>query len=201
MTNTQKFIDCYNELDKSFAKALDQSEYVSFSQRIRELVPRNPVVRRYKEDLFLLGNLRNAISHNTINSKPIAEPLTETIELIERILNEFKNPLKVTLKFQFEVFSIGEETQLMELLQEMKSQDFSQAPVLDNSGKVIEVISTNTISRWLFDQMQQEEIILPGVKVGELIPYIETKQNYAVIVSSRPSPSVFSGKWFGSLRA
>lgn len=181
MINAQKFINCYNELDKAFAKALDQPEYVSFSQRIRELVPRNPVVRRYKEDLYLVGNLRNAISHNTINSKPIAEPLTETVELIEKILQEFKNPPKVIPNFKFEVYSVNEITPLMELLQEMKAQDFSQAPLLDGSGKVIEVIFTNTISRWLFDQMKQEEIILPGVKVGELIPYIETKQNYILI--------------------
>lgn len=181
MTNAQKFINCYNELDKAFAKALDQSEYVSFSQRIRELVLRNPVVRRYKEDLYLLGNLRNAISHNTIDSKPIAEPLAETVELIEKILQEFKNPPKVIPSFQFEVYSVDDETPLMELLQEMKSQDFSQAPLLDDSGNVKEVISTNTISRWLFDQMKQEEIILPGVKVDELAPYIETKQNYVLI--------------------
>lgn len=177
MTNAQKFINCYNELDKAFAKALDQPEYLPFSQRIRELVSRNPVVRRYKEDLYLLGNLRNAISHNTVNSKPIIE----TVELIEKILQEFKDPLKIIPEFQFQVYSVYDETPLMELLQKMKSQDFSQAPLLDGSGKVIEVISTNTISRWLFHQMKQEEIILPGVKVSELIPYIETKQNYALI--------------------
>lgn len=181
MTNAQKFLDCYNELDKAFAKELNQSEHVAFSQKVRELVSKNSVARRYKDDLYQLGSLRNAISHQSKGGVPIAEPHIETVDLIERILQEFKNPLKVIPKFQFEVYAVTTESDLIELLDKMKTLDFSQAPVLDENGSVIEMISTNTISRWLFGQMKNEEIILPGVKVAELISFIETPKNYALI--------------------
>lgn len=181
MTNAQKFLDVYNELDKAFGKALNQSEHVPFSQRIRDLIQKNPVVRKYKDDLHQLGNLRNAIAHQSKGGVPIADPYSETLELIEKILTEFNNPLKVIPRFQFKVFAVQEDTPLMILLGEMKSKDFSQAPLLDRDGTVIEMISTNTISRWLFDQMKNEEIILPDSKVGELIPSIEIKENYALI--------------------
>ncbi|MGE0929551.1 CBS domain-containing protein [Peijinzhouia sedimentorum] len=181
ITNAQKFLDCYNELDKAFTRQLNQTDYMTFSQKIRELVLKNSVVRRYKDDLIQLGSLRNAISHQSKGGVPIAEPYQETVDLIEKILLEFNNPLKVIPKFQFEIFTVTKESYLINLLDQMKTQDFSQAPLVDENGSVIEMISTNTISRWLFGQMKNEEIILPGVKVEELIPFIEITKNYSLI--------------------
>ncbi|MDR7128084.1 hypothetical protein J2X69_000412 [Algoriphagus sp. 4150] len=89
MTNAQKFLDIYNELDQSFAKALGQIKYELFSSRVRQLVLRIPVVRRYKDDLHQLGNLRNAIVHQSIKGKAIAEPYDETVSLLQRILAEY----------------------------------------------------------------------------------------------------------------
>jgi predicted transcriptional regulator len=181
MTNAQKFLDLYNELDQIFAKALGQYDYESFSQRIRQLIPRNPVVRRYKDDLYQLGNLRNAIAHQSKDGPAIAEPFDETVGLLHRILEEFKNPKRVIPEFQFEVFSVKSETPLIDLLTEMKEKDFSQAPILDDAGNVIEVISTNTISRWLFGEYKNEYIDLTAAKISDLTPYIETKANYSLI--------------------
>ncbi|RPA66885.1 CBS domain-containing protein [Cyclobacteriaceae bacterium YHN15] len=181
MTNAQKFIDYYNELDKAFAKALGQLEYVPFSQRISELISRNPVVRRYKDDLYQLGNLRNAIAHHSKGGIPIAEPYQETVDLIEKILQDFKNPKRVIPAFQFDVFRVNSDTPLINLLQEMNAKDFSQAPILDADGKVIEVISSNTISRWLFAEYENQLIDLTSAKISDLMPHIETKKNYALI--------------------
>lgn len=181
MTNAQKFLDHYNELDKLFAKALNQSEYVAFSQRIKDLIPRNSIVRNYKDDLFQLGNLRNAISHQSKGGVPIAEPFEETVQLILKILEEFKNPKRVIPTFQFEVFTVTPDSPLIDLLQVMKIKDFSQAPVLDSDGKVIEVISTNTISRWLFAEYKNEYVDLTTAKISDLLHHIETKENYVLI--------------------
>jgi predicted transcriptional regulator len=181
MINAQKFLDHYNELDKLFAKILNQDRYVSFSQRISELVPKNPVVRRYKDDLYQLGNLRNAIAHQSKGGIPIADPYQETVELIESILQEFKNPKRVISAFQFDVFCVNSDTTLIILLQETNAKDFSQAPILDADGKVIEVISTNTISRWLFSEYKNQLIDLTKAKISDLMPNIETYGNYALI--------------------
>jgi len=181
MTNAQKFLDHYNELDQALAKTLGQSDYESFSQRIRQLILRNPVVRRYKDDLHQLGNLRNAIAHQSRDGRAIAEPFDETVSLLQRILEEFKNPKRVIPEFQFEVFSVRSETRLINLLTEMKEKDFSQAPILDDLGNIIEMISTNTISRWLFGEYKNQLINLTEAKISDLIPYIETKENYSLI--------------------
>lgn len=181
MTNAQKFLDNYNELDRLFAKALRQNDYAPFSQRIRELSGKSSIVRRYKDDLYQLGNLRNAIAHQSRGGVPIAEPFEETVHLIQKILEEFNNPKRVIPAFQFEVFTVTTDTPLIDLLQEMKTKNFSQAPILDTDGKVIEVISTNTISRWLYAEYENQLIDLTTAKISDLIPHIETKENYALI--------------------
>lgn len=181
MTNAQKFLDFYNELDQIFSKALSRLDYVTFSSKIRELSQKNSIVRRYKDDLYQLGNLRNAIAHQSKGGIPIAEPYEETVNLIQKILNEFKNPKRVIPSFQFDIFSVTPNTPLIELLKEMKEKDFSQAPFLDSNGEVIEVISTNTITRWLFDQVNNDNIILPETKISDLLPHIEIAGNYTLI--------------------
>lgn len=181
MTNAQKFLDYYNELDQAFAKTLGQFEYESYSSRLRQLISQNPVVRRYKDDLYQLGNLRNAITHQSKGGVPIAEPFEETVFLIQKILAEFKNPKRVIPAFQFEVFAVTPDIPLINLLQEMKRQNFSQAPILDAVGKVIEVISTNTISRWLFAEYDNQLIDLTAAKISDMMPHIETKENYTLI--------------------
>lgn len=182
MTNAQKFLDFYNELDQIFSKALSRLEYVTFSSKIRELSQKNSILRRYKDDLYQLGNnLRNAITHQSKGGIPIAEPYEETVNLIQKILDEFKNPKRVIPSFQFEVFSVTPDTLLIEFLQEMKTQNFSQAPILDMNGKVIEVISTNTISRWLYAEYENQLIDLTSAKISDLIPHIEAPNNYGLI--------------------
>ena len=63
----------------------------------------------------------------------------------------------------------------------MNKKDFSQAPVLDESARVIEVISINTISRWLFAEYDNQLIDLTTAKISDLIRNIETVGNYALI--------------------
>lgn len=181
MTNAQKFLDLYNELDQLFAEALNQLDYIPFREKIRELETKDSIVRRYSKDLVLFGNLRNAIAHKTKGGIPIAEPINDAVSQFSLIVEEFKNPLRVIPKFKFEVFTVSPETPLFDLLQEMKAQYFSQVPILDADGKVIEVISTNTISRWLFAEYANQLIDLTAAKVSDLMSHIETKENYTLI--------------------
>lgn len=169
------------QIDKAFAKLLNQSDHVAFSTKVRERFFKSSVFGRYKDDLLQLGSLRNTISHQPKGGVAIAEPFEETVQLIQKILEEFKNPKRVIPAFHFEVFTVTPDTPLINLLHEMKTQNFSQAPILDTDGKVIEVISTNTISRWLFAEYENQLIDLTAAKISNLMPHIEVKENYTLI--------------------
>jgi CBS domain-containing protein len=63
----------------------------------------------------------------------------------------------------------------------MKEKSFSQFPVFDDNGKVIEIINTNTITRWLGKNIVNNEIITENPKICQLFDDIEFSKNYLFI--------------------
>ena len=63
----------------------------------------------------------------------------------------------------------------------MKDESFSQFPVFDKDGYVIELINTNTISRWLAENIENGEIVIESPKAKDLLGSIEFEKNYKFI--------------------
>jgi len=181
MTNSEKFLDLYNKIDAFLKKETEYDVYVTFSQKIKTST--NKVVKIYSDELISLGELRNAIVHNPkIGNKAIAEPHDSTVERIEELFNMVSDPKKVIPEFQFEVLGANEDDFINGILIEMKKKSFSQFPVFNEDGLVKELISTNTISRWLSSKMEERgTIIIDNVVVSDFLAEIEFKKNYKFI--------------------
>ncbi len=179
--NSDDFLNYYNLIDKYLRKEKGLEHEVTFSQKIKR--SSNKAVRRYKDELISLGELRNAIVHNPrINNKVIAEPHDETVKRIKELYKSISNPTKVTPGFQFKILGAHEDDHIDKILREMKEKSISQFPVFNQENRVVEIINTNTISRWLSAQLGEEgTIIVEPVKVKDLIPSIEFRQNYQFI--------------------
>ena len=181
MTNSEKFIEIYNKLDKYLQKDIGADEYVSYANKIRN--SKNTVVNRFKDELLSFGTLRNAIVHNPkIGGKTIAEPHDSTVKRFGEIYEMITNPKKVIPTFQFQVLGASEGDYINDILKVMKQKSFSQFPVLDSEGNVIELINNNTISRWLASEVDEKgTIIIEDVTVQKLISEIEYKNNYKFV--------------------
>ena len=181
MTNSEKFLDTYNKIDNYLKKIDGYDSYVNFAQKLKN--SSNKVVKRFKDELISFGELRNAIVHNPkIGNKAIAEPHESTVLRISELYENITNPKKVIPKFQFKVLGAKKEEFINDILIEMKKESFSQFPVFDENGFVCELINNNTISRWLSSQLEKNgTIIIENVKVGDLIPEIEFKENYKFV--------------------
>lgn len=179
--NSDDFLNYYNLIDKFLRKEKGLEREVTFSQKIK--YSSNNAVRRYKDELLSLGELRNAIVHNPrINNRVIAEPHDETVKRIKELYESISNPTKVTPGFQFKILGAHEDDHIYNILREMKEKSISQFPVFNQENRVVEIINTNTISRWLSAQLGEEgTIIVEPVKVKDLIPSIEFRQNYQFI--------------------
>lgn len=181
MNNSESFLETYNNLDQYLKKEISAEDYVSYANKVKD--SKNPVVKRFKDELLSFGTLRNAIVHNPkVDNKVIAEPHDRTVERFNEIYEMINNPKKVIPTFQFEVLGAHEDDYINNILNEMKQKSFSQFPVLSSNGTIIELINNNTISRWLASKIDENgEIIIDGVTVEELIPEIEFKCNYRFI--------------------
>lgn len=179
--NSEEFLDYYNKIDAFIKKPNDYDLNPTFAQKVKG--SSNKVVKRYKDELISLAKLRNAIVHNPrIGNKTIAEPHEETVDRIKELYQKITNPKKVIPEFQFTVFGAKENDFINEILIKMRENSFSQFPVFDLENKVIELINTNTISRWLSVQLDENGTIMTeNVTVKELISEIEFKNNYKFI--------------------
>ncbi len=179
--NSDDFLNYYNLIDKFLRKENGLGQDVSFTQKIKN--SSNKAVKRFKDELISFGELRNAIVHNPrINNKVIAEPHDETVKRITELYKSISNPTKVTPTFQFKILGAHEDDHIDKILREMKEKSISQFPVFNQENRVVEIINTNTISRWLSAQLGEEgTIIVEPVKVKDLIPSIEFRQNYQFI--------------------
>lgn len=179
--NSEDFLDYYDKIDLYLKKTGNHDSEVTFAQKVK--TSRNAVVKCYKNELLALGELRNAIIHYPkIKKKVIAEPHDEVVLQIKDFYEKITNPIKVIPEFQHEVLGAHENDFINNILMEMGKKSFSQFPVFDNNGFVIEVISTNTIARWLSSQLESNgTIIVENVKIKALMDEIEFRDNYKFI--------------------
>jgi predicted transcriptional regulator len=135
------------------------------------------VVQHYEKELISMAELRNAIVHSSrskYDDHVIADPYKTTVDLIENLYQKISNPEKVFPQFGFQVLGAGEDDSLYAILFEMKKKSFSQFPVLDTNGRVLELINTNTISRWLSNCLEQDGTLLAeNVRIKDLLEEIE----------------------------
>jgi predicted transcriptional regulator len=179
--NSDDFLDYYNKIDSFLKKIEGYETYVSFSQKVKNTS--NKVVKLNKDELLSFGELRNAIVHNPkFGNQAIAEPHDEIVFKIKELHEKITNPKKVIPEFQFEVLGARENDFVNDILIKMRNKSFSQFPVFNLENNVIELINTNTISRWLSIKLEENGTIMTeNIKVADLINEIEFQKNYKFI--------------------
>lgn len=181
MTNSEKFLDAYNKIDNYLKKTDNHKSYVPFAQKIK--ITKNKIVKRFKDELLSFGELRNAIVHHPkIENKPIAEPHDSTVKKICELYEKITNPKKVIPEFKRKVLGAKKDEYINDILLKMKESSYSQFIVYDDDENVCEVISNNTISRWLSSQLEENgTIIIDNVKVADFFSEIEFRNNYKFV--------------------
>lgn len=126
------------------------------------------------DDLVLFAELRNALTHGRrLKDEPLAEPTATAVEAIRRLRDELLNPATVlaTLKRGAPV-TVAPDESVRRVLDTMYANDFSQVPVYDDSAYV-GLLTTNTVARWVADQMRRHDGLAEDAPVGEALAFSE----------------------------
>lgn len=133
-TNSQRFLDAYNNIDHALKARYNLNRAMGFSDLIRKSVVNNYVVRKYEDDLVDYGRLRNAIIHNSNESYVIAEPHDKVVENIEHIEKLLTRPPKVMDTVgQREVLITYAGKSMRDVITLMSSSNYSNIPVYKNN--------------------------------------------------------------------
>ncbi|MGI6074628.1 MAG: CBS domain-containing protein [Fermentimonas sp.] len=183
MTNSDRFIDAYNRIDEILDDEFGGQVYLSFSKKV--VRSRNAVVRQFKEELLDYGELRNAIVHTPRRGKVpelIAEPHIDVCDRIEMILSELEKPKRVFPLFGERVTTVKVNDSIRRILEQVVRDSYSQFPVYDEDGLIVEIINTNTIARWVSAKMLEgDSISFEDTRVSDFFEYIEFERNFRFI--------------------
>ena len=165
-TNAEIFIDKYKELEQIIRREYNfkpsESLDYAFENDFR--------LRKNKEDLLLLREIRNLLQHQEkIKKKYIVEPLQEVVELEEKLIQSFINKPKC-IDYCIRLSDIcyrNIEDKVSETVKEMKEKHYTHIPILEN-GKVEYVFDENSIFNYLADE---------GIGIDETFKFKDIK-NY-----------------------
>lgn len=177
-TITQSFLDLFSELETLVANATNQSKPGSVIKNFNSLCDKKPFYRQYKDDMQKLANLRNVLVHERANkTEYLAQPLPCVIDKLEKLIGLFNKPALVYQYFKPEIKVFQSTDSMTDLLRYLGDKDYSQALV--RIGDELNVLSANTIQRWLAKHVSAEIIEL-NVPIAEVMVHQELQKEIAI---------------------
>ena len=137
MTNAERFLKAYNNIDHGLRNQYNFKRAMSFSDMIRRCVVINSVVRKYEDDLIDYSRLRNAIVHGSNENDIIAEPHENVVERLEHIAKLVCTPPKAIDSIcKKDVLSVSSYDSVKTVVELISKSGYSNLPVYEN-GKLI----------------------------------------------------------------
>lgn len=197
LSNAARFIDAYNRVDRQLEGKQSDTDYVSFSRRVRAS---KLIVAPMRDTLLDFAELRNVILHTrgSHTGNPIAEPRIDVVERFERIADQLENPPRVISVMSLQqVIVLDEENDIAEFLELVRDQSFSQAPVR-MTDESLGLITTNAVARWLASEYKAfSGAAIEYASLGEVIKHSEEEDQ--ILLRSKDMTVVQTWRVFAGL--
>lgn len=170
------FLAAFNDIEQHLRSQLGAKNSDSFRWMVDKAARKHLLSEKHANELKEFAELRNAISHGryTDDLRPIAEPLAETVEEIEKIRDILQNPplaLEVLGHHQ-EVHTFSPDDDIRDVLKVLRATTISQFPVYQE-GRAVDLLTTNVIARWVAADLDDNDH-LDARTVAEVLDYAES---------------------------
>lgn len=180
LENAERFLNAFNRIENFLRKETNSKPGVSFVELVSRAAKFNNVVNKYKDDLKEFAQLRNAIVHQT-TEQPIAIPVDEVVQNIERIAQYLLSPPKVIPTFQRKVFTMFDDDSVTDAMVNMYRKKFSQIPIYSRDGEFVFLLTTYTITMWLGECMDKNVLNPEDYLIRDVACYNDNCDNYRFI--------------------
>jgi CBS domain-containing protein len=143
-----RFLVAYNQIQQCCRDQTGASETTSFVQMVGDFLHRHP--RRVDMDLLRsLAEIRNVLVHQkTRLHRDLAMPTPETVDLIERIRDQFTRPARAEGQFLRTVQTVEADASVLEAMRLIGQTDYTQFPVYE--GREFKgLLTSHGITHWL----------------------------------------------------
>lgn len=171
----------FNRIDKKLKEIAEVREFMPFYRLINKAKIKNPVIRKYEDELRSFADLRNAIVHNSVSVEyVIAEPHIEVVTKIEAIDEKLASPTTVGEMFKKRVKTFQTNDSLRHALNIIRTRKYTQFPVYTgNNFKGL--ITTTGITYWLAKSMINKELPKYMPTLGNILNFEKDQVNYKFI--------------------
>jgi CBS domain-containing protein len=180
MTNAAKFLNAFAAIEKHLRGVMRAERYVTFSALVETAAAHSAAVRRHKDDLKEFADLRNAIVHERSDGRPIAEPHGQVVTEIQRLAKLVLEPAVVLPAFHKQVQTVERTDSIRDVLKFFSPRNFSQVPVT-SAGRVVGLLTANTLSRWLASETANDIVDLREHSVADALRYTEHEGNWRLV--------------------
>src|SRR5271165_2351560 len=97
---TSRFLDSFATIEKHLRRMLDANRSATFNELLGRAVSRNRSVRRLRDQLKTLRELRNFLVHEYKSEQPLAVPSESTVLRIQIIRDELLSPVRLVDLFR-----------------------------------------------------------------------------------------------------
>lgn len=185
--NSRRFMSAFIDIEKVLEKTVRSTQYIPFYQLVDSAAQIDPFVRDVAIELKEYADLRNAIVHERIDGRPIAEPHYDVVKRLEKIRDLLESPPIVADHFLREVITCKLTDLLSDAVSKMLENAFSKLPVYEGP-KFVGLLTAEAITYWLADGFIDGEGLLKQEKVASVLKYIDQPDNNYFVA---PSCSLF----------
>jgi CBS domain-containing protein len=181
LSRADRFLKAFNQIERELHRRVQADKFESFASSVKKAASSDGAVRRFRVDLLEYAELRNAIVHDGLGDDlPIADPHPETVSRIEHIYDLLSSPPTVIPEFQLGVEVTMPDERIGIPAGRMLAGDFSQLPVVAD-GKIIGLLTAETIARWLADHLKDEDLgLVEEATVNAVLDYTEDPENHTL---------------------
>lgn len=171
-SNASKYIEAYNIIDRTLRSQYGFKDNVSFSELLRQTSSKNQLIKKYEDELYDFGRLRNAIVHKSTD-KIIAEPNEETVSLICHIAHLLTSPPSVldVLKIK-PVVAFDDDQNMFDLIDAIFKHNYSNIPIYKGK-QIIGVVNSKQILNMFVRLLQSSDCVsaaaLKKIKLGDIV--------------------------------
>ncbi|HEY8444027.1 MAG TPA: CBS domain-containing protein [Clostridia bacterium] len=171
VSNASKFIEAYNIIDRTLRSQYGYKDTISFTELIRQTSNQNQLVKKYSDELYDFGRLRNAIVHKSTD-KIIAQPHDEVVELICHIAKLLTSPpLAIDVVKKREILAFSDDQSVFDLIEAVFKHNYSNIPIYQGK-RVVGVVNSKQVLNVLIKILQSKKTLnfddLKNIKLGEV---------------------------------
>jgi CBS domain-containing protein len=169
-SRAREFVSLYNKIDTHLRQLIEVDRFESFANVVRRAAAKNRAVSNKKDSLIAYGELRNAIIHSErYPDVIIAEPNQDALDDFRSVVQDVMSPPKLYPRFKRDVRCFAPADPLVEALESMHANRFSQVVVRREAG--VELLTVEGVSRWLARQAETDIISVCEATIQDVLEH------------------------------